>query len=94
MKIKIDLGDELKHAKILSRNKTPVTINFDKKNVIGWADVNSDGVADIQITDVDKFSSLINSLECGFGGRILERKGNVITKLHIDELSLQIKQDE
>ena len=62
-----------------------------EKNVIGWANVDSDGVADIEITDVDKFSSLIDSLECGFGGRILERKEDIISTFHIDEISLQIK---
>ena len=43
------------------------------------------------IEDIDNIEEFIHY---GFGGRILERKGNVITKFHIDEISIQIKQDD
>ena len=60
MKLTVNFGDELKHAKIIHREKIPVYNNFDNSKLIGEAELLHDGTAEISL--IETYSEKVEAL--------------------------------
>ena len=89
MKLTINLGDELKHAKVSYPINLPVTKNGE---FIGEARIQLDGTAEITIGDRHILNTK-DALGLGVGGTVTSRKGDTITGFDIEEVSIQFKGD-
>lgn len=86
MKLKVNFGDELKHAEIKYPTIVPVKINGE---VVGEAVINTDGMAEINIINEQRLSDFQNILMLGVGGVVTSREGDLITGFSLKEASIQ-----
>ncbi len=95
MKLVVNLGDELKNAKITHKPKLPVISS--EGDIIGEAIIQSDNkTAELNLSNLPDDSKLKNTLEnileLGVGGRVISKdENNVITKFDIMEASIKFK---
>jgi hypothetical protein len=88
MKLTINFGNELKHAKIKYPKILPVTKNC---KFVGEALIRSDGMAELNIVNEQQISGIKDILELGVGGVVTSREGNLITGFSLQEVSIQLK---
>ena len=92
MKLKINLGDELKNAKIIYAKNTSVTKHFETPIAFGEIKFeHNDYIIEFEKINIPNFKKIKNLYECGVRGFVLERKDNLITKFKIDSVSIQYK---
>lgn len=89
MKLTVNFGDELKHAKIEYTKTVPVTKNGE---FVGEAIIQSDGTAELNIVNGREISRIKHILEVGVGGTVTSREGNLITGFNLREVSIQFKE--
>jgi hypothetical protein len=96
MKLIVNFGDELKHAKINLSKVVPVTKNFDNTKLLGEAEVKQDGedtIAELNIVNETEGRNIKHILECGAVGTVTKRKGNLITGFDLKGVSIQLRED-
>lgn len=96
MKLTVNFGDELKHAKINLSKVVPVTKNFDNTKLLGEAEVKKDGedtIAELNIVNETEIENIKQILECGVAGTVTEREGNLITGFDLKSVSIQFRED-
>lgn len=96
MKMTVNFGDELKHAKVNLPKVVPVTKNFDNTKLLGEAEVKQDGndtIAELNIVNENEIENIKQILECGVAGTVTERKGNLITGFDLKSVSIQFRKD-
>jgi hypothetical protein len=96
MKLTVNFGDELKHAKVNLPKVVPVTKNFDNTKLIGEATIKHDGentIAELNIVNEKEVKNIKQILECGVAGTVTEREGNLITGFNLKGVSIQFKED-
>ena len=87
----INLGDDLKNAKLNLPKSVPVTKNFDNTNIIGNAEVLHAGeniIAHIEINDKVILSTLPSMIDYVVAGKVTERDRDLITKFEINSISI------
>ena len=96
MKLTVNFGDELKHAKVNLPKVVPVTKNFDNTKLLGEAEVKLDGndtIAELNIVNEKEIENIKQILECGVAGTVTARKGNLITGFDLKSVSIQFRED-
>ena len=88
MKLKVNLGDELKHAKIEYTKTVPVTR---MGKFVGEAIIQSDGTAELNIVNEQQISDIKDIFELGVGGIVTSREGNLINGFDLREVSIVLK---
>jgi hypothetical protein len=95
MKLNINLGDDLKNAKITHRKEVPVLHHFNHDRFIGMAYISDDlSKAEVKLvyplnTNVELIKDI---LELRVAGKILSHKDNVITKFELTNVSINFRE--
>ncbi len=96
MKLNVNLGNELKHAKIDLPKRLPVFANFDNTKYLGEAVINRNGdniTAEMNIVNEKEIEKIKTILECGVSGVITGRKGKLISGFELKSVSIQFRED-
>lgn len=91
MKLKINLGEELKYAKFTHPDVVPLLSEFRHDKVIGECRILSLEEAEVKVTNQDFIEELNKIFQLGVAGRVTEREGNQISGFHLMSCSIEFK---